>query len=368
MTETADLSALGAPAEVLAKLPVRRMDEAPEGLVVRKEGDGGPPLTPAHWVSGEEARLAARDKPLGIRVQAIVDTEGRVRQPVVAASTSPVLTYAALEAMRGWRFTPAQAEGRPVASFYELKVPVAWPLDRIVALSKSLLAGPLELVKQGRYAQAEKKVAGLWQRAHYEQSSDQSAAFFGVAMLEKALAEAGLGREDAALCRYQAAQTLEPHLYSADLSPYGAVGALLMQHPWGSERRSVRWVGRQPKVSKPGRLLPGPTLGELLGPTLGEFHGPKQEAVTRPALVSRRNPEFPEYARRSRLDGTVIVESIITERGTPREMLILKPSPTPGFDASALDALCDWRFKPATWRGQPVKVYYTLTVNFEVGR
>ena len=111
MTETADLSPLGAaPVEALAKLPVRRMDEAPAGLAVRRERDGGPPLTPARWVSGEEARLAARDKPLGIRVQAIVDAEGRVRQPVVAASTSPILTYAALEAMRGWRFTPAQAE------------------------------------------------------------------------------------------------------------------------------------------------------------------------------------------------------------------------------------------------------------------
>jgi outer membrane biosynthesis protein TonB len=37
------------------------------------------------------------------------------------------------------------------------------------------------------------------------------------------------------------------------------------------------------------------------------------------------------------------------------------------FAASALDAVCDWRFKPATLDGRPVKVYYTLTVNFEIG-
>lgn len=123
----------------------------------------------------------------------------------------------------------------------------------------------------------------------------------------------------------------------------------------------MRWVGLQPKVSTLDGLLPVPTLGELLGTT-------QQEAVTRPEVVSRRMPEFPAFARRFRLVGTVVVESIITERGTPREMLILQPSPAPGFDASALDALCDWRFKPATWKGQPIKVYYKLTVNFQVQR
>ena len=114
MTGTADLSSFGAPA-LVAKIPARRLDEAPAGLAVRKEGDGGPPLTPARRVSGEAAKLpgSRRPMPLGIRVQVIVDAEGRVRQPVVAASTSAILTYVVLEAMRGWRFTPAQqAAGR----------------------------------------------------------------------------------------------------------------------------------------------------------------------------------------------------------------------------------------------------------------
>jgi len=347
MTEIVDVSAFGAPGEALAKLPVRRADEAPAGLAVRKEGDGGPPLTPAHRISGEEAKLPAsprRTIPLGIHVQAIVDTEGRARQPVVIASTSPVLTYAVLEAMRGWRFTPAQADGQPVASFYDLDAPVQRPLERVVDLSKSALAEPLQLLKAGRYAEAEKRVESLWRRALNEQQNDQPASFFGVAMLEKALAEAGLGREDGAICRYQAAQSLEPGLYGSDLSAFGAAGALLMRHPWGSETQ-IR------------RVTPHATPGE--GVVAGQ-------EVRRPEIVSRKSPGFPEYARLSRLDGTVIVSSVITETGTPRRLLLMRPGSTVGYDASALDALCDWRFKPATWKGQPVKVYYTLTVNFEI--
>ena len=31
---------------------------------------------------------------------------------------------------------------------------------------------------------------------------------------------------------------------------------------------------------------------------------------------------------------------------------------------AAMDAVERWKFKPATLQGKPVKVYYTLTVNF----
>jgi TonB family protein len=181
-----------------------------------------------------------------------------------------------------------------------------------------------------------------------EQHSDQAPAFFGVAMIERALAEAGHGREDGAICRYQAAQALEPRLYGADLSAFGAAGALLMSHLWGEESGDIRGAAQR---------LRFPTTDEV---------AVRDSAVTRPEIVSRRNPEFPEYARHTLVGGTVILESVITEGGTPRSPNLLRRGATLGYDASALDAVCDWRFRPATWKGQPIKVYYTLTVNFEI--
>ena len=32
---------------------------------------------------------------------------------------------------------------------------------------------------------------------------------------------------------------------------------------------------------------------------------------------------------------------------------------------AALDAIRTWRFEPARFKGEPVNVYYTLTVNFK---
>ena len=37
-----------------------------------------------------------------------------------------------------------------------------------------------------------------------------------------------------------------------------------------------------------------------------------------------------------------------------------------GLGLAAAEAVCGWRFRPATLDGEPVKVYYVLTVNFEV--
>jgi TonB family protein len=65
------------------------------------------------------------------------------------------------------------------------------------------------------------------------------------------------------------------------------------------------------------------------------------------------------------LEGTVIVEAIIDKDGSVSSSRILKNQHL-GLGLSALEAVCAWRFKPATLKGEPVKVYYVLTVNFSV--
>jgi periplasmic protein TonB len=37
-----------------------------------------------------------------------------------------------------------------------------------------------------------------------------------------------------------------------------------------------------------------------------------------------------------------------------------------GLDQAALDAVRQWKFEPATRAGEPVDVYYNLTVNFRL--
>jgi TonB family protein len=87
--------------------------------------------------------------------------------------------------------------------------------------------------------------------------------------------------------------------------------------------------------------------------------------VTKPIKVGGPPPVYTEMARKARLQGVVILEAIIDRDGCISNAQILKGMPM-GLDQSALDAMKQWAFAPATLYGHPVKVFYTLTVNFTV--
>jgi len=87
--------------------------------------------------------------------------------------------------------------------------------------------------------------------------------------------------------------------------------------------------------------------------------------ISRPEILSSTRPVYTELARKARVTGTVIVEAIIDEHGDVKDARVLKGLPM-GLDQAALDAITAWKFKPATRGGQPVPVYYVLTVNFLV--
>ena len=87
--------------------------------------------------------------------------------------------------------------------------------------------------------------------------------------------------------------------------------------------------------------------------------------MTRPEIVHQVQPRYTEIARRSGVQGTVIVEAIIDEQGRVTNVRVLRGLPM-GLDQAAVDAIQQWRFKPATLASKPVKVYYTLTVNFTI--
>jgi TonB family protein len=87
--------------------------------------------------------------------------------------------------------------------------------------------------------------------------------------------------------------------------------------------------------------------------------------VSRPEKISGAAPVYTELARRARVTGTVIVEAIIDEQGNVVNAKVLKGQPM-GLDRAAVDAIQTWKFKPALKDGKPVKVYYVLTVNFNV--
>jgi TonB family protein len=87
--------------------------------------------------------------------------------------------------------------------------------------------------------------------------------------------------------------------------------------------------------------------------------------VKPPERVFAPQPAYTEIARRARIQGVVIVQAIIDKAGNVTNVKVLKGLPM-GLEEAAVDAMKQWKFKPATLNGRPVTVYYNLTVNFKL--
>ncbi len=87
--------------------------------------------------------------------------------------------------------------------------------------------------------------------------------------------------------------------------------------------------------------------------------------VNRPVKIHAPMPSYPEIGRKTRTQGTVIVQAIIDKRGEVTEIKVLKTLPM-GLTEAAVSAMKQWQFKPATLNGKPVDVYYNLTVTFSL--
>ena len=86
---------------------------------------------------------------------------------------------------------------------------------------------------------------------------------------------------------------------------------------------------------------------------------------TQPEEIDRVLPRYPMIARRAGMQGPVVLRGIVRRDGTIDNVEVIKDLPY-GLGDAARDAVSRWRFRPATYRGDPIDVYYTVTVNFRL--
>jgi periplasmic protein TonB len=86
-------------------------------------------------------------------------------------------------------------------------------------------------------------------------------------------------------------------------------------------------------------------------------------AVEPPVAIHDPSPVYPETARQIRKGGLVIVQVVVEKDGTVTDVEVLKAEPF-GLTEAAVDAVERWRFEPARLGGEPVAVYFQLTVRF----
>jgi len=349
------LATFGKAGELLARNPLREVDQAPRGWTVLRTVDSAADVRPEQKVEGELPPLSAEvgqlAAPKSLEVQVVVDAEGRLREPVVIAGGVPGMIWETLEGLRSWRYEPARQGDRAVAVFRALTLhpPARSPLTALVTLSPQ--AAKLEaLLRENNWPKADKGARKAWaeELGDKQPSRERLAAVLAL----RALAQAGAGEKESAICRWQAAQHLDERLYDADLTSYGAAGELLDHNRWGVARAASGSEGLQvpalaksapfPFPSKVKELLQGTVMLAGIVDTSGAVHQP----VIVQIFSNLRGAEDAFQPAGALTDGS-------GARDLTRLVAI-----------SALDALCDWRFRPATLDGKAVAYQGAIPVGF----
>ncbi len=105
----------------------------------------------------------------------------------------------------------------------------------------------------------------------------------------------------------------------------------------------------------------GPGSGGNIGGGVYQVGG----SVRPPIVVYQVDPEFSEEARKAKFSGNVVVSLIVGADGRPRNVHVLRGVGM-GLDEKAVEAVQQYKFKPATQNGKAVSVYLNVDVNFQI--
>jgi protein TonB len=109
--------------------------------------------------------------------------------------------------------------------------------------------------------------------------------------------------------------------------------------------------------------------GSGLGPGSGgnTGGGPRRigGGVSAPVLIFSVEPEFSEEARKAKVAGNVLVNLWVDQSGKPSHVRVLRGVGM-GLDEKAMEAVRQYRFKPAMENGKPVLVELNVEVNFQI--
>jgi periplasmic protein TonB len=105
----------------------------------------------------------------------------------------------------------------------------------------------------------------------------------------------------------------------------------------------------------------GPGSGGNYGGGLRKIGG----GVSSPVVIYQITPEFSEEARRTKFQGIVDVDIIVDQHGLPQNVRPMRLLGM-GLDEKAVEAVRQYRFKPAMEDGKPVPVEMIVRVTFEI--
>lgn len=85
-----------------------------------------------------------------------------------------------------------------------------------------------------------------------------------------------------------------------------------------------------------------------------------------PRIKSRPDLDYPARALQDEIEGFVRVQLLVNAKGLVEKVKLIESAPHGVFDSVALNFAKKWTFEPALYRGQPVSIWVTQNVRFQL--
>ena len=110
----------------------------------------------------------------------------------------------------------------------------------------------------------------------------------------------------------------------------------------------------------------GPGLGSGSGGGTGGGVYRAGGAVSAPRLLTEVKPKYTNEALLNRIQGTVVLEAVVTGDGCTSQIRVVRSLDAAGLDQEAVTAVAQWRFNPGRLGTVPVDVLVTIVLDFTI--
>lgn len=91
----------------------------------------------------------------------------------------------------------------------------------------------------------------------------------------------------------------------------------------------------------------------------------RSERGVYPHRVFTPGPEYDDKARKKKIQGTVILSTVVTNEGTTADIKVVRTL-TPGLDQQAIKAVSRWKFEPVVQDGKTCPMKINVEVEFRL--
>jgi protein TonB len=110
----------------------------------------------------------------------------------------------------------------------------------------------------------------------------------------------------------------------------------------------------------------GALAGNLLGAD-GDTTMTDDSVDTPPRILAQSPMQYPVRAKASGVTGYVVLSVLISPTGAVERVKVIESQPSGVFDDTAMAGVRTWKFEPASYKGEAVRVWATQRVRFDLG-